>query len=153
MNSKNKKRAEGTGSKMGLTIAAMFQIALIIAVQCVFTLATPLGKYVREASSQSDLNIARKNETRRPEYNRTSLNLPGGRQRQMISVSNNEHDLKTELQIELVAAVIIASLFAIFFVVYVVCLQCWWKCKQRKPDVTSSGCPCLCISDLEDKAR
>ena len=139
---------------MGPHIEAMCKVALIIASECVFSLATPLGKYVREASSQIDLIASRKNETRKPEYNRTSLTLPGGRQRQMISASSNsEPELKTELQIEVVAAVTIASLFAIFFVVYVVCLQCWWKCKQTKQDVTSSGCPCLCISDLEDKAR
>ncbi len=139
-------------SKMSPT-QTFVRSVLIISLECVLSMAVPLGKYVREFDLPSELGTERKNETTKRHVETT---LTGGRQRQMVSLrSNVENDLKTELQIEVVAAVIIASLFAVFFVVYAVCLQCWWRCKSdsKFESTTSTSCSCLCLTDLDDRAR
>ena len=36
------------------------------------------------------------------------------------------------LEIEIVAGILIASIFAVFICIYTVLLQCWWRCRDRK---------------------
>ena len=46
------------------------------------------------------------------------------------NISNDDNEAE-KMEIEIVAAILIASIFIIFFLIYLVFLQCWWRCSDK----------------------
>lgn len=104
------------------------------------------GKYLqahiqRKEGVQALLVKARSNSTRE---SRPRLSDGGDLYREIMSGSPSArqggaiiHQPSTRdgdgIEIEIAAAILIASIFAVFIFIYTVLLQCWWKCRDRKP--------------------
>lgn len=43
-----------------------------------------------------------------------------------------------DVEIEVIAAVLIAGIFAFFILVYTLFLQCWWKCRNRRQKLNNN---------------
>ena len=56
----------------------------------------------------------------------------------------NEH-----VEIEVVAAVLIAGIFGVFIVIYTIFLQCWWRFRQRKRRDSRPECTCCKARETE----
>ena len=49
-----------------------------------------------------------------------------------VDEDNHNDRTRDTVEIEVIAAILIAGIFAFFILVYTLVLQCWWKCRHRQ---------------------